>query len=569
MTINSVVSNQDFELLKSLVKKTISIYGSEYNFDEPSIAFEFFILEKLFNLQEDEIIESITDTCFQNKIGRDPGPDRGIDAIKIDEENKIIHLFNFKYTSKTIDRIRTSHFEGAEIDKVLSFISDLYQKDVASFSDANVNSLLKEKVEEIWRLNELGLVFNYKIHLVANIFQGLVPHEENRLLTALSRYGNQVSFDYILVQDVISKVIQRVEKINAKFRALNKNFFDKSDSGRRALIIEILAIDLLRIVSNDLSVRENPDINTQQILSSQINEGAFSDNVRLYLKEKTNVNQNIIDTVLSDEDSQKIFFYNNGITITCEKIGYQGERNPVIHLSDLQVVNGGQTIHALMSAFRIKQEGFDKITLLCKIFETTDSTFKNKIAEYTNSQNPVSDRDIRSIDTIQIKLEKDFEAAGYYYCRKKSQHEDKDKSMRVDAEKLGQVLMAYSLEMPAEAKNRKSLVFGERYNDIFNSQLLANEALFILSLYKDIESKKIANKKNQPYLLHASYYLMFFIKKIAQHNNIISGIELYEKAVDIIEQIISKEKKRLGEDYSDAVLFKSNRPKEYLSALDL
>jgi hypothetical protein len=250
-------------------------------------------------------------------------------------------------------------------------------------------------------------------------------------------------------------------------------------------------------------------------------------------------------------------------------VKYPGNRNIVIDLQDLQIVNGGQTIHALRSAFEENQNGFEKITLLCKIFETNDAEFKNNIAEYTNSQNPVNDRDIRSIDTIQIKLEKDFENMGYFYARKKFQHDDKNKEFRIDAEKLGQAIMAFDLEMPAEAKNRKSLIFGEKYAEIFNDTLIARDALNILSLYRTVEEKKLERKNSKPYLLHSTYYIMFFIKKVAKKKNVVPSIELYEESILLIEKIIEKEKMKLKEDYSDAVLFKSNRPKEYLTELAL
>ncbi len=565
------ISHQDFQIVKSSVEKSTKSFGATYNFNENSIGFQFLVLEKIYNLQEDEIIESITDTIFQGKLGRDAASDRGVDAVKIDEENKEIHLFNFKYSNTDFEKLKGNNFEGKEVDKILAFVQDVYQKNIDNFSGSKVNNLLREKVQEIWRLNDTGISFKYRIHFVSNLFKGLVEDEDERLAITLKSYRGEVVHDYILIQDIVDKIIQRTEKISSKFRALNQNFFDKSDSGRRALIIEIPGIDLLRIISDDASVRDNCDCSNEDIIKSSINENAFSDNVRLYLKDKTNVNNNIKNTALDETERAKIFFYNNGITITCEKIDYQGSRNPVITLRDLQVVNGGQTIHALRSAFEEKQDGFDNITLLCKIFETNNIEFKNKIAEYTNSQNPVSDRDIRSVDSIQIKLEQDFMLLGYSYARKKFQHEDVEKSKRIDAEKLGQALMAFCLEMPAEAKNKKSLIFGEKYDLLFNSKLIASNALKILNLYKEIENRKLKNKDTNPYLLHATYYVMFFCKKISmfEKNKSEDFIYFYDKALSKISLIIEKEKEKLKDNYSDAVLFKSNRPKEYLADLDL
>ncbi len=431
------------------------------------------------------------------------------------------------------------------------------------------NSALREKVDEIWSLINSGIVFKYVIHFSANLFKGLEDSVEKRLDESLVKYRKEVAYDYVLIPNIINKITERNEVIDCKFRSLNTNFFDKSESGRRALIIEVPAVDLLRMVSLNQDVRKDCDCSNSSILESEINEAAFSDNVRMYLKDKTRVNENIVTTALDSGERTKFFFYNNGVTITCDKINYQGERNVIIGLSDIQVVNGGQTIHALRSAFENKQENFNEITVLCKIYETADPVFKLKIAEYTNSQNPVRNRDIRSIDSIQIKLEADFMLEGYFYARKKFQHEQEEKSLKIDAEKLGQIVLALKLEMPAEAKNKKSLIFGTKYDDIFNGSLLAKEALCMIDMYQKIEENKLKNKSLKGYLSHATYYLMYFIKRHSDIQNLKPSMEFYDKAIKSVEYIIDKEKTRLGDDYKDRVLFVSNRPKDYLSELHL
>lgn len=562
------VSNQDFQLVRLATEKYTKEFGETYNFVENSIGFQFLVLEKNFKLQEDEIIETITDTIFQGKIGRDSGPDRGIDAIIINEEIKEISLFNFKYSDKNLENLKETNFQANEINNIIVFIKDLYEKNEISFAGNSANDLLKQKVKEIWKLIDSGLTFKYKIYFVSNLFRGLVEAEDNRITSELKKYKD-VSFEYKLISDISSILTERKERIDSRFRVLSNNFFDKSDYGRRALIVEIPAVDLLRMVSIDEDSRMDTETSNEIILSHMINESVFSDNVRVYLKQKTNINKNIKNTALDKEENQKIFFYNNGITITCDKISYQGTRSQVVTINNMQIVNGGQTIHALRNAFEERQEHFDQITLLCKIYETGDSEFKNKIAEYTNSQNPVSDRDIHSIDSVQIKLEKEFLLLGYFYERKKSQYESQERNKRIDAEKLGQSLLAYKLEMPAEAKNRKSIIFGEKYEEIFNDKLLAKSALETLALYKEIEIEKRARVITKPYLLHATYYIMFFIKR----ESLISGnndfLSLYEESLKKLDLIIQKEKELLGDDFSFGVLFKSSRPKEYLAELGL
>ncbi len=85
-----------------------------------------------------------------------------------------------------------------------------------------------------------------------------------------------------------------------------------------------------------------------------------------------------------------------------------------------------------------------------------------KISETSNSQIPLGTRDLHSNDLVQKKLQDEFESLGYYYERKPNQYLDKPKDKRLNNELLGQLVMAYHLDMPSESKNSKTLVFGER-----------------------------------------------------------------------------------------------------------
>ncbi|HAC62081.1 MAG TPA: hypothetical protein DCF68_00740 [Cyanothece sp. UBA12306] len=68
--------------------------------------------------------------------------------------------------------------------------------------------------------------------------------------------------------------------------------------------------------------------------------------------------------------------------------------------------------------------------LLCRIYETQDLELSTKIAEYTNSQNPVKSRDVRSVDYIQQKLEKELLVKGYFYERKRNQYTKEPRTNR-------------------------------------------------------------------------------------------------------------------------------------------
>ena len=369
--------------------------------------------------------------------------------------------------------------------------------------------------------------------------------------------------------------------VNAKLRAIDQNLFEKSDGDIRALIVNIDARELLRIVCDDEKIRQDVEIGDYSILKTfEVLEDAFDDNVRMYLKQRSKINRNIKETALSDE-AYRFFYYNNGITITCSHFEYPKKvRNPIIELENLQIVNGSQTIHALFDAFSEEDENFEHIDILCQIYETSKNELSVSIAEYTNSQNPVKSRDIRSNDFIQKKLEKELQVFGYFYERKKGQYVGKPKAKRLDAEKVGQALFAFINKMPAEAKNDKKLIFAEKYEEVFSDQITADLVLTVMRLFIEIENKKASRKNiimNDPqvyddeaFILYASHYLLYVISELADRQGISKEqqsyqklIGLYDKAIELLKQAVIEEKSSLGikEKYLHGVFFKSNKPR--------
>jgi hypothetical protein len=195
-------------------------------------------------------------------------------------------------------------------------------------------------------------------------------------------------------------------------------------------------------------------------LKFNILEDAFEDNVRVYLKQRSKINRNIKETALSEE-SHRFFYFNNGITITCLHFNYPKKvRAPIIEIEHLQIVNGGQTIHALFDAFKEDPSQFEDIDILCRIYETRNEELSSDIAECTNSQNPVKSRDIRSNDYTQKKLEKELETYGYFYERKKGKYLGVPKDKRMQ-KKLAKLFWHFITKCQQRRKTRKQLSLGK------------------------------------------------------------------------------------------------------------
>jgi hypothetical protein len=390
--------------------------------------------------------------------------------------------------------------------------------------------------------------------------------------------------------DLVRLVTRKGKQVvNAKIKAIDKNFFEKSDGDIQALIVDVDTRDLIRIVLDSEDWRNKADVNDYLGLKDfKILEDAFEENVRVYLRLRSNVNKSIKRTALSS-DAYKFFYFNNGITITCDTFSYpKTVRSPIIELSNIQVVNGGQTIHALYEAFIEDPSKFEDMDILCRIYRTANVELSTNIAEYTNSQNPVSRRDIRSIDWMQQRLEQEFLVKNLFYERKKNQHRDKAKGARLDAEKVGQVLMTFYNGMPAEAKNKKRLIFGDKYDEVFDDSVNADKVLLGYRLFEKIENEKSEIKdelikdpnryEKDSFILHASYYLLYLLSELSEkiglersQENINKIWKLYPLAKNILISIIKKEEASLEgykEKYSHAAFFKSNKPKTRFETYD-
>jgi hypothetical protein len=508
---------QDYAIIKANTEKIMKTKSHNLLSD----SFTWFLLGTLFDIDEDEIHESITDTAY---VGNHSGFDRGIDAIVIIDKNekKEIHFLNIKYTDDN-EKSKNNNFPSAEIDKLIAAIEDIFQLNIDGFKDCN--PVLKDRINEVIDIikGDPSTYYCY-IHFSSNFFNGLVVSEYDRFKNRMNRFRNLTIMQDTLSTISSSLLIQAKTVVNGKVQYSQDAGFIRTDGNSRALIFSINAICLLSLVADSEDIRNDPNFDKLELLKEKgILEDAFEMNIRKYQKNRNRINRNIINTVISDE-RQKVFYYNNGITMMCDKFEYGDTKNTVLSIQNMQIVNGCQTVHSLFEAFLTDAEKLKNVDVLCRLYEINNEDTYSKIAEFTNSQTPVTGRDLRSNDEIQRKLEAEFLALGYLYERKKFQYLTGDPNKIVDSEKVGQLLMAFNNDMPGEAKNMKAFIFGKEYENLFTETLTAKEILRISFLYNKIENKRkkmeVKIKANESkyekyhFLIYASYYILFVISSI-------------------------------------------------------
>jgi hypothetical protein len=132
----------------------------------------------------------------------------------------------------------------------------------------------------------------------------------------------------------------------------------------------------------------------------------LEENVRTFLQFRGNVNKGIKYTLQNKPDY--FFAYNNGITATATDVKI--ENNCIVRISNLQIVNGGQTtasIYAASEKFKVDLTQVNvpmKLSVVKKI--DIHSTFVSNVAEYANTQNKINKSDFFSNHKYHLDMKK-------------------------------------------------------------------------------------------------------------------------------------------------------------------
>ncbi|CAH7141499.1 conserved hypothetical protein [Vibrio chagasii] len=439
--------------------------------EQARFGFYFFILDILYGVNDiEEARDLITDTNFNKIIMGSKDDDGGIDAVYIDDEEKIVNLFNFKYREKfSVD----SRQKLNDVTTSLKYITALAEGDISHFSGKPRE--YAEKIKDLYNSNE---VWKTRIYFVSNDMSTVDlsdPHIKN-----ISN-SFDVEVNAICLKDISEMVSIRPEPISATLVLPNNALMSYSESDLSSSISYIARLkssEIVRITCNDKNLRHNHNLENYRELSDvKLDFGVLFDNVRGFVQ-KSKYNENIKET-LKDNPS-KFFMYNNGITIVAQGIeteSINGNTKQKIIIDNFQVLNGGQTVRTIHN-FNSQHE--DHITdylpyseVLVRIFMTGKSNTGeiNNIAEYTNSQNSISPADLKSSDERQIQIEKYLKEKNINYVRKSGDlgKGDANYEYSITMIKFGQLLYAKQ-GFPEKSTSSKKSIFTKNYTTIFGDK---------------------------------------------------------------------------------------------------
>ena len=337
-----------------------------------------------------------------------PSAERGIDALHLDHQAKLVTVVQGKYRQKLManPESRADVISFATIARRLCGDQD----DFDGFCDglegaafAKVKRAREAVLKRDYRLNlhyaTLGKCSSGLAEEASRMVRGVdIPAEQRPRLSVLD--GRQV---IAVLADYLDGVAPPVPMIELNVDNPQEQFDPKTK------------VSSWIFSANGWQMGQ---------LVDQYGVKLFARNIRGHLG-GTGINKEIRGTLRTDPAS--FWYLNNGITIVCdEALLESASGRDRLTLSNPQVINGQQTTYALSAEPRGAQRAEVSVRVIRIARKGKPDDFAaydaivSRIVQATNSQNKIKAADLRSNDRRQVSLERDLHQLGYHYQRKRA-----------------------------------------------------------------------------------------------------------------------------------------------------
>lgn len=377
----------------------------------------------------------------------DGAGDGGIDFIYSD--NEILYLIQGKSSTSLSKEDMKSVFE-----KMVRTIKDFDNKKYDEYSQTLKSSFLNAYDD---------LTDDKNINLVLFTNTNVSDNDKETIINSISKdYVNEIMI--IDANDIESKeaiLYQQSDLIEKDSILMYLNEDNKNDMlqyGNNGMIVNIKASSL------------------KKLFDKYGSNGLFSYNLREHINQ-TNVDNGIDMTIAKEKEN--FWYYNNGVTIGCEDFVRDGYK---IKLYNFSIINGAQTTTKVGKSKLINEK--NDFAIVCKIIKSkrsmqVDNDFIGKISEYSNSQKPIRQRDLKSNakeqKILQMNCAKNKYPLAIEIKRGVTPLNSKkvDKWQRVTNEYIGQLIYACLFQKPGVARNSKNTMFSSPkiYNQLFRRKM--------------------------------------------------------------------------------------------------
>lgn len=358
---------------------------------------------------------------------------------------------------------------------------------------------------------------------------------------AQERFGNQVTWEYVN-HDRLIMIMQTAKPVDDILR-LSGKFLVEDIGFSRVLVARIAVTEIADLIKRH-------------------GERLLERNIRQYLGLLGNrVNEAMRDTLRGSERNN-FYFFNNGLTLICEKFDYNSLQKEDInlHVKNLQIINGGQTCITIFKTLTSMQESdlpWDACVLV-RLYQLPEHNedLVRKITFATNSQNPVDLRDLKANDDRQRLLETDINQLGFSYRRKRT-----DKSLKpkdITSGVAAESILSVWRRRPHQAKFLTREHFGKLYDIIFSNDLNGAQVIIATLIYRIAENKRKRPPEDAPqFISYASCFISMQMGKYLLNDLKCNATGLthqnYERARLLLDQKGEDYFRQAVEDVSEAL----------------
>ena len=436
------------------------------------------------------VVKCVLDCDFDQAADclTDGGNDFAVDAISVgdpDDGEFDVIIFQGKYKCK--DLSGEANFPANGLQQVVSAVKVLFDP----YANVTLNEKLRPRIEEVRSRVRDGMIPNVRVILCNN---GLKWNEVGDEIIAQASFPkDQVDFIHFN-HDRVVEVLKRTKPIDTVL-----------DLHGAAIVEEF---NFKRVLIGKLPVVAIAD------LFDKYDVQLLERNVRRYLGLRSNrVNSAISDTLRSDEKRDNFYFFNNGITVVCNKFTHNAlqQDNFKVKVFGMQIINGGQTCKTIQLTLKEEpslREKIGGVDVLLRLYELDSDSedFVKDITFATNSQNPVELRDLHANDDIQKSLELGMSELGFVYRHKRDEAQSGTGGKILQSSITAEAVLAIWRQRPHQSKFMRRELFGKLYDPIFHG-LNAAQAIMANMIFRFVENERkrptiVTDKDFLPYSGH-------------------------------------------------------------------
>lgn len=580
MVITMAEKIKDLEFFLEQIQEDIDNIKQEYSYLNSNLlkdeyAFNYWILSRIFNIDEELIDSSITEYN-----------DKGIDCFVHYEENKELYIIQNKY------------YKNSNVTR--SQVSDFLQSPISALK----NNKYKKNQELQNIFNSIKNDPDYKIYFYFFASTNDVSKDIDDLIKSFNENNHNIKcftnaelFNLSKLYDLYyGKNYSKTVRFNYSLGTPNKGTFLslRDDYGIDTVYEAYYIATPVYEIYNMLQAAEAKGY------------AIFDKNIREYLGNNT-VNNGIVETLKSKDERKNFIYYNNGITVICEDIlspktnvgANQLRRLPLVNP---QIVNGCQTVSSIKKVLENVrgnlEEEYKNVYVMLKALIIKDPnkeenyTFYNNVVKYTNKQNAVSTKAFSADSDIFYRIQDEFYKRGFVLFVKPSDSNkfkneltdltkgelikkaqktlnkmdfkvEKYTDICIQLEKLLQVFLAF-IKNGYIAFTKKNLVLAqgkelfEDYTSQINSYLTVDNMIKLYYLYKKAEiEQKSSEDKRTP----IPYYLIGFFGSLVNNKNnkniqdylnfVFSDQEIFNEVYDYFARTCKIYRKKYEKDHQN------------------